>query len=323
MSASECVAQARAAEAAGMFGVWFAENPFARGILPAAAACAVATHTLRIGAGVFNPYMRHPLQIAMDASALDELSGGRARLGLGSGIGSAIEQIGFAYDRPLTTLREAAAIVRALLNGETVTYVGSVFTLRDVQLSFRPRADMPIYMAGRGPQSVVACGEVADGLIVSNMCTAAFAARTAETLRAAASAAGRSACPEIVQYVPCVPRADRVEAYAIAKRAIAEMLPAFWALGQRLPAARDAMLDGGAIGEAEFAAAYARLCAGEKPENVLDDRFVAAFAIAGDAEDCRKQVAAYGAAGVTELALTFSARRADEDMRTLARAISA
>jgi hypothetical protein len=45
----QCVAQAQAAEAAGLDGIAFAENPFNRGILPAAAACAVATSRIRIG----------------------------------------------------------------------------------------------------------------------------------------------------------------------------------------------------------------------------------------------------------------------------------
>ena len=60
MAAAACVELAKAAEAAGFAGVWFAENAFARGILPAAAACAVATRKLRINAGVFNPVQPPP-----------------------------------------------------------------------------------------------------------------------------------------------------------------------------------------------------------------------------------------------------------------------
>ena len=52
-------------------------------------------------------------------------------------------------------------------------------------------------------------------------------------------------------------------------------------------------------------AAVTRLKSGDTPDVVLDDRFVEAFTIAGNAEDCRAQAAAYSAAGVTELALTF------------------
>jgi 5,10-methylenetetrahydromethanopterin reductase len=167
-----------------------------------------------------------------------------------------------------------------------------------------------------------ACGELADGLIVSNMCTAAFAAKAIKTLHAAARAAGRSSLPDVVQYVACFPRADRRQARRLAMQAVADMLPAYWRLGQRLPAAKQAMLEGSGISETDFATAVARLNAGEKAEAALDERFVLAFTVAGDAEDCRRQVAAYAAAGITELALTFSGPEAAADMGFLAKALA-
>jgi 5,10-methylenetetrahydromethanopterin reductase len=322
LTPQQCLAQAQAAEAAGFDGIWFAENPFHRGILPAAAACALATRRLRIGAGVFNPYNRHPTLIAMEIGALDELAPGRVRLGIGSGIGFAVERMGFAWDRPLTTLREAVVIVRALLRGEEVTHAGAVFQINKVKLDYRPRADIPIFMAGRGERSLRACGELADGLIVSNMCTAAFAAAAVTTLQAAARAAGRSKLPDVVQYLPCFPRADRNEAQRLAIAAVADMLPAYWRLAQRLPAAKQALLAGSGIGEADFSAAVERLNTGEVAEVALDARFAQAFAIAGNAADCRRQAAAYADAGVTELALTLSGDHTAEDMRFLADALA-
>lgn len=323
MTPQACVAQARAAEAAGIDAIWFAENPFARGILPAAAACAAATRTQSIGAGVFNPYNRHPTLIAMEIGALDELSGGRARLGIGSGLGHAVERMGFSTKKSLTTLREAIAIVRALLRGDEVTYQGAVFNVQRVKLDYKARADIPIFMAARGPNAVKACGEIADGLIVSNMCATGFVASAVRHLNEAAQAAGRERPPGVVQYMPCVPRDDRDEAFVVAKRAIADMLPTYWNLAQRLPDAKAALTEGGGIGEADFAAAVAGLKAGEAAETVLDQRFVTAFAIAGNAEDCRAQAAASAAAGVTELALTFFGPAFADDMAYIGRAFAA
>jgi 5,10-methylenetetrahydromethanopterin reductase len=321
MTPALCVEQARAAEAAGLYAVWFAENPFNRGTLPAAAACAAATTKIRIGAGVFNPYNRHPTLMAMEIGALDELSGGRVRLGMGSGIGFAIERMGFSYGKPLTTLREAISIVRALLRGDEVTHAGAVFNVNKVKLDYKPRADIPIYMAGRGDRSLEACGEIADGLIVSNMVTASFAAKAAKTVHDAARAAGRDP-PEIVQYMPCFARADREEAIRLAKQAVGEMVPTYWTLGQRLPAAKGALLDGSGISEADFADAAARIKIGEASESVLDERFVRAFSVAGNADDCRMSAAAYAAAGVTELALTFTGSSASSDMKYLSDALA-
>jgi 5,10-methylenetetrahydromethanopterin reductase len=159
-------------------------------------------------------------------------------------------------------------------------------------------------MAARGPRAIRTCGGIADGLIVSNMCTAGFVARSVRTLHESAKAACR-ASPGVVQYMPCVPRADRDEAFRAAKRAIADMLPAYWTLAQRLPDARAGLMEGSGISEADFATATSRLKGGEAPADVLDQRFVDAFAIAGNVSDCREQAAAHAAAGVTELALTF------------------
>ena len=122
MTPSTCVELARAADAAGFVSVWFAENAFARGILPAAAACAVATERLQISAGVFNPFSRHPSMMAMEIGALDELSNGRASLSIGSGIVSATAKIGFNAEKPLAALRDSLTIVRGLLRGEEVEF---------------------------------------------------------------------------------------------------------------------------------------------------------------------------------------------------------
>jgi 5,10-methylenetetrahydromethanopterin reductase len=112
------------AEAAGFASLWFAENPFGRGVLPAAAACAMATQRIGIGIGVFNPYNRHPTLMAMEIGALDQLAQGRARLGIGSGIASATQRMGLRSDLPLAAVHDAIAIVRAMLAGENVNYAG-------------------------------------------------------------------------------------------------------------------------------------------------------------------------------------------------------
>jgi len=199
---------AQAAEAAGFASVWFAENPFQRGALATAGACAAATRRVRIGIGVVNPFSRHPTLIAMEFAALDELCEGRAVLGIGSGIGAAVRHMGTANDRPVTAVREAIAIVRALLRGATVSHHGKVFRVEGAGLGFPPRRrDLPIFMAAAGERALRACGEIADGLIVSNLTAPRSTERMAAILGEAAARAGRTA-PRIVQYVPCVVRTD-------------------------------------------------------------------------------------------------------------------
>ena len=138
---------AAAAEKSGFRTVWFAENLFQRGVLPAASASAVATEAIAIGIGIFNPFNRHPTLMAMEAAALDELSDGRAILGIGVGVPPLIDRF-TEFERPLAAMRDTVAIARAMLAGETVDHRGKVFTADGTGLGFDPmRTDIPIHIA--------------------------------------------------------------------------------------------------------------------------------------------------------------------------------
>ena len=228
-----------------------------------------------------------------------------SRLGIGSGLGHAVERMGFSTKRSLTALREAIAIIRALLRGEEVTFAGTAFNVQRVKLDYRARADIPIFMAARGPNAVKACGEIADGLIVSNMCAAGFIARSVRRLHGCG--AGRGPRQPSGRGAVHAVRAARRPGRGVSRRQARHRRHAAGLLDAGAAAAgrQGRADDGSGISEDDFAAAVTRLKAGEAPDAVLDERFVEAFTIAGNADDCRAQAAAYAAAGVTELALTF------------------
>jgi len=321
MPARDCIEIAIAAEGAGFDSVWFAENPFHRSVVPAVAVCLARTGRIAIGIGAVNPYQRHPTLIAQELAALDELAqgGSRVRLGIGAGIGGRIERLGVRF-RPLPALEDTVQIVRALLRGETVAHRGRVFTAEEVALDFQPpRPDMPIYFASMGKKSLALCGRLADGLIVSNMCPPAYTERAAAIVRDSADAAGR-AMPAIVQYVPCAARPDRETARRLAKEAVAGMLAAFWPASGQWPPLRDTIVQLSGIPKEEVVAALDRLRAGVPADGALDDRFIAAFALAGTAEDCLAQAMRYRAAGVDELVLTFAGNDPARDMAYVAAA---
>ncbi len=68
---------------------------------------------------------------------------------------------------PLTTLGEAITIIRRLLNGERITFDGSVFTMRDVSLDAPPTDPPPVLAGVRGPKSLALAGRVADGVVLA------------------------------------------------------------------------------------------------------------------------------------------------------------
>ena len=318
LTSQQCVEQAVAAEHAGFSTVWFAENPFGRGAWPGAAACAVATRHIRIGLGVLNPHQRHPTLMAMEIAAFDELSEGRAVLGIGAGIPSRIKKTHAPVDRPIAAVRDAVTITRALLRGETVTYTGKAFSADGVRLDFTPRrGDVPILTAAMGAQALRLCGEIADGVIISNLVPTAFTRRAVAIIHEAATRMNRHMPREIVQYVPGAVRDDAAEARRIAKRSVAAMLTAY---AQTASAAtRAAMSEYGR--PEDFARAMSRLARGEAPEDAIDDRLLAEYAIAGTPEQCLAQVEAYAEAGVTELAIAPIGERPADDIARLGSAI--
>src|SRR5207244_13198927 len=113
----------------------------------------------------------------------------------------------------------------------------------------------------------------------SKLCPGGFTPAAGRTMGEAGRPAQRPGAGEVGQFGPCAVGLDRAEAHALAKREIGEMLASFWSLGARVPSAKAALLCAQAISERDFAAAVARLRAGERAADVLDGRFVAAFAI--------------------------------------------
>ena len=123
-------------------------------------ACALATQRVGIGVGVFNPYNRHPTLMAMEMGALDEISNGRAILGIGSGVASQINQF-TEFRKPGAALRDSVAILRGLLAGEEVTYKGALFSARALKLGYKLyRSDLPILLAAMSDQTLRLCGEI-------------------------------------------------------------------------------------------------------------------------------------------------------------------
>lgn len=193
VNARDYATQAQVAEQLGFDSFWVPEDYAFPGAFSSCAAIAAVTSRIKIGTGVINPFTRHPVLIAMELAALDQISGGRAILGLGASIKLWIEeQMGIRYDKPLSALRDAVAIIRALFAGEQLEYQGRVFTAAGMRFNLEPlRAEVPIYLGATAPKALELAGEVADGWFPFGFGPEAVG-RAVERIRIGGNRAGRS-----------------------------------------------------------------------------------------------------------------------------------
>jgi 5,10-methylenetetrahydromethanopterin reductase len=120
------------------------------------------TERIRLGPAALNPFTLHPYEIAGQIAFLDEVACGRAYLGLVKG--AWLDRLGLEEERPLQALREAVAIVRALLSGDESGVEGARFSLSPgTVLAYpRKRASVPLTIGTWGPATARWAGTVAD-----------------------------------------------------------------------------------------------------------------------------------------------------------------
>jgi 5,10-methylenetetrahydromethanopterin reductase len=181
------------AETIGYHELWYTDIHFQRDCYMGLSLAARHTRRLLLGPGVSEPYSRHPAQIASAIATLDDLSGGRAQLGLGIGTDSGVGQFGIAHERPVRALRESIEIVRAMIQGETVTYHGELFHVEGGRLGFPPpRSTIPIFVATHSPQVLKLSGRLADGILLANIGRRGALSEAIRTLQSAAEDSGRA-----------------------------------------------------------------------------------------------------------------------------------
>ncbi len=317
MQARRSAELARCAEDNGFSTVWFAENPYQRGVLPAMSASALATETIELGIGVFNPFNRHPTLMAMEIGAFDELSCGRAILGIGSGVPAWIEKI-TPYESVLNAVRDAVHIARGLLSGQKVDYRGKVFSAEKVHLEFPLwRERVPIHIAAMGEKMLRLCGELGDGLLIGNMCPPSFTETAIKRMEEGAARVGRCRPSEITKYVPCSVGTDDLAVKKVARNAIGHTLGTFWKAYASSNAAIAAIRNDNGIDPEVFDCVLERLAAGETGAEALDDTFIRAYGVVGSVDDCIEQIETIGDSGITQLTLTILGEAPEDAIRML------
>src|SRR3984885_6391668 len=164
MGPADQLAVVHEAERLGFHSAWAAE----------AYGSDAATVLAWLAAGTFQRPGRGPAMTAMTAATIDELSGGRMLLGIGSS-GPQVSEgwHGQRFGQQLQRTREYVAVVRLALSRERVEFKGETLELplpdgpgRALKLMISPVQErIPVYLAAIGPKNTALAGEIADGWI--------------------------------------------------------------------------------------------------------------------------------------------------------------
>lgn len=154
---------------------------------------AAATSRVRLGPACLNPYSLHPYEIAGQIAALDLVSHGRAYLGLARG--TWLGAVGIAQPDPVGHLRDAAAVVAALLAGDTSGVPGRAFRLAPgTALRYRPeRLEVPLLIGTWGPRTAALAGRIARDVKVGGSANPAVVAVMRGRIAVGAAEVGRAA----------------------------------------------------------------------------------------------------------------------------------
>jgi F420-dependent oxidoreductase-like protein len=275
------VALARRAEALGYESLWVTHG-LGRDSFLVLAAYGAATSRIGLANGVVPIYPRHPVAMAQAALTLNEMTGGRFRLGIGVSHRASMEHmLGLTLREPLAVMREYVAVLRGAL-GAGAEFDGRHFRAHwSFGVPVRPPAP-PLYLAALSPRMLELAGELADGVVLwltppPYVRTVAVPALERGRRRAGKSLDGFA----VVCAVPLAVTDDRQAALEAFRGELTRYLT--------LPFYR-AMLEAAGLGEGlrEFDRT------GQTPATLAE-----ALGAVGDAKGCRAYVEAYRQAGVT------------------------
>jgi len=163
---------ARHVEALGYEALWVGET-WGRDAFGVLAQLAIHTTHVTLGTAVVSAFSRGPGLLAQSIATLDEISDGRAILGLGPSSRTLVEDWhGLHFERPIARIRELVPLLRRILAGERIDFEGEFFRMHGLRLPFEPlRREIPIYLAALSPRHLELAGEIANGWVPTYLST--------------------------------------------------------------------------------------------------------------------------------------------------------
>ncbi|MFX0094235.1 MAG: LLM class flavin-dependent oxidoreductase, partial [Candidatus Hodarchaeota archaeon] len=192
------------AEQVGFHYAWITDHYNNRNVYITLAGLAAQTEKIMLGPGVTNPFLISPAWTASAMLTLNEISGGRAVLGIGPGDKATFNNLGIQFEKPLARMRESMQVIRSLTAGKAAKLEGKVLRFGNAKLNFQTRfhncgapvkkkqykavakkgeeivcsacnqlltvssidIGVPIYAGAQGPKMLALAGEMADGVLI-------------------------------------------------------------------------------------------------------------------------------------------------------------
>ena len=156
------------AENQGFDAIWITDHYNNRNVYVTLALVAERTKRVRLGPGVTNAYQVHPALTASAIATIDNISNGRAMLGIGAGDRTTLASLGIQMDKPVAKLKEAVEIIRRLLTGERLYFQGDFFRIEGAKLSLKcSDIPIPIYIGAQGPLMLRTASAIGDGVLIN------------------------------------------------------------------------------------------------------------------------------------------------------------
>ena len=294
-SGAELHEYGRIAEGAGFESLWVTERYFHEETFSLLGYLAAVTQNIKLGVGVTNPYTRSPALLAMASATLDRISGGRFMLGLGRSDSFVVQdRMGIPYSNPRSTMKEAVAIIRDLLAGETVTSTEGQFRLGNIHLATKPIQEKPpIYLAAIGPKALRLAGSIADGVLLNAYTPTGYVRYAVQEVRNAAREAGRDpqsidiACMLVVRLTE-----DPERIWPSLKQRLVRLLEE--------PQVGEILLEKGGFDPSILGPLRdsAKKDGGQEAVGLVSDEMVDSFYLVGPPSRCKERIAEYREAGV-------------------------
>ncbi len=280
------VKKVKLAEEVGFEYVWVTDHYNNKNVYAALALIAAETSTIKLGPGVTNPYVRSPAISASAIATIDELSDGRATFGIGPGDKATFDALGIEWTKPVSTVKQAIADVKALTAGEKTesgAVLGGVKAVQDA---------IPMYMGAQGPKMLETSGEVADGCLINASNPKDFEAAVPLITKGVESAGKNIADFDVTAYTSTSIGTDSAKA-----KDAARIVVAFIAAGappvvierHGLPEGINAKI-GECLGKGDFGGAI----------GLVDDDLLEAFSVCGTPDEFVPKIEALGDMGVTQ-----------------------